>query len=392
MRPLMGLLTFVIIVSVVAFAWQMFRGALASTVPVTVVSERAGLVMNPDAKVKMLDVQIGKVSSIEDLPNGQAAIHLAMDPSRLHLVPANALVNIVSTTVFGAKFVQLMPPANPSTQSLQSGQVLDASHVTVEINSVFEQLTALISKMEPAKLNATLTALSSALSGRGEQTGQMIADFDHFFATVQPSLPQLDHVLAVAPDALDAYADAAPDLIRVFDNTARIGQTVIDEKGNLDAALLGIIGLADRGNDVLESNRQPLTDLLHLLIPTTDLLNRYRVSLECTLAGMLPFYHNPPAPFPGLVGLGSITFGKERYRYPQDLPKVAAKGGPRCAEFGMPDVGYGALPPYLVADIGTSPARYDNQGILLNSDRLKQLLFGPIDGPPRNTAQIGQPG
>ena len=49
-------------------------------------------------------------------------------------------------------------------------------------------------------------------------------------------------------------------------------------------------------------------------------------------------------------------------------------------------------PPYVVADIGANPWRYGNQGILLNSDGLKQLLFGPIDGPPRNSAQIGQPG
>ena len=50
------------------------------------------------------------------------------------------------------------------------------------------------------------------------------------------------------------------------------------------------------------------------------------------------------------------------------------------------------MPPYVVADIGANQAQYGNQGILLNSDGLKQALFGPIDGPPRNTAQIGQPG
>jgi phospholipid/cholesterol/gamma-HCH transport system substrate-binding protein len=27
-----------------------------------------------------------------------------------------------------------------------------------------------------------------------------------------------------------------------------------------------------------------------------------------------------------------------------------------------------------------------------NFDGLKQLLYGPIDGPPRNSAQVGQPG
>jgi hypothetical protein len=30
--------------------------------------------------------------------------------------------------------------------------------------------------------------------------------------------------------------------------------------------------------------------------------------------------------------------------------------------------------------------------VLLNSDALKEALFGPIDGPPRNSAQIGMPG
>ena len=32
-----------------------------------------------------------------------------------------------------------------------------------------------------------------------------------------------------------------------------------------------MIGLADIGNEVLGQNRQPLTDVLHLLVPTTDL-------------------------------------------------------------------------------------------------------------------------
>ena len=56
---------------------------------------------------------------------------------------------------------------------------------------------------------------------------------------------------------------------------------------------------------------------------------------------------------------------------------------------GLPNVPYEYVPPMLVADVGANPWRYGNQGILLNSDGLKQFLFGPIDGPPRNTAQIG---
>ena len=34
-------------------------------------------------------------------------------------------------------------------------------------------------------------------------------------------------------------------------------------------------------------NRQPLTDVLHLLVPTTDLLNKYNQALWCALGGMV---------------------------------------------------------------------------------------------------------
>jgi hypothetical protein len=58
----------------------------------------------------------------------------------------------------------------------------------------------------------------------------------------------------------------------------------------------------------------------------------------------------------------------------------------------LPKLGFGQHPPFVVADVGANPWKYGNQGLLLNADGLKQLLFGPLDGPPRNTAQIGQPG
>ena len=115
-RALAGLATVVVIVAIFALAVGLFQGSFTETVPVTVISPRAGLVMNPDAKVKMRGVQVGKVDSIESRPNGQAVLHLAMDPSQLHLIPANVLVDIASSTVFGAKFVELVPPADPSAQ------------------------------------------------------------------------------------------------------------------------------------------------------------------------------------------------------------------------------------------------------------------------------------
>jgi len=357
---------------------------------VTVISQRAGLVMNPDAKVKMRGVQVGKVDSIEWLPNGQAALHLAMYPSQLQFIPANVLVDIASSTVFGAKSVELVPPAEPSALRLRGGQTLQGKHVMVEINTVFQQLVSVLAQIDPPKLNETLGALAKAFSGRGAQLGQSLSDLDSFLAKYEPSLPALSHDLAALPSVSNAYADAAPDLVKTAANATRISQTIVDEQHNLDALLISAIGLADIGNDVLSTNRKPLTNVLHLLVPTTDLTNEYHEVFTCGFGGLVQIGHNPPLSEPSINISASLTWGGERYRYPTNLPRVAATGGPRC--MGLPVLPFNTAPKQLITDIGADPVGYGNPQLLINSDLLKQLLYGPIAGPPRNPAQVGQPG
>ena len=254
-RPLAGLGLFVALALIFALAVGLFRGSFTETVPVTVIADRAGLVMNPDARVKMRGVEVGKVKTIEQRADGTAALQLDMDPSQMHLIPSNVLVDITSTTVFGAKFVQLMPPPDPSPQKLHEGQVIQSQHVTVEINTVFQQLVNLLDKIDPAKLNETLGAIATAFNGRGEKFGQTLVDFNALLAKIEPSLPNLSHDIEASVPTFNAYADAAPDLVSTIESTTTVSNSIVDQQQNLDEFLVSAIGLADIGNDVVE--RQP---------------------------------------------------------------------------------------------------------------------------------------
>ena len=143
----------------------LFRGSFTKTVPVTVISDRAGLVMNPDAKVKMRGVQVGKVASIENRPDGTAALHLAMDPvaAASHPVQRQRRHRIVDGVRRQVR-ASWSPPTNPSPQTLRAGQVIQSQHVMVEINTVFQQLVQVLDKIDPAKLNETLGAISQRRS------------------------------------------------------------------------------------------------------------------------------------------------------------------------------------------------------------------------------------
>lgn len=389
-RPLAGLVTITAIGGIVSFAAVSFDDGFADTATVTVLSPRAGLVMNPDAKVQFHGVQVGSVSSIEDLPDGQAEMRLSIDPARLHSIPANVMVDVASPTVFGAKSVRLVMPEDPSDDSLRPGQVLNAGHVMVEVNSVFEQLVRTLSSIEPEKLNETLGAIATATNDRGKQFGQAMSDLNSALGQINPHLPALNSDLALAPGVIGTYADVAPDLLTIAKNATSSSNTVVAERDSLDEVLISAIGLSDVGTEVLNENGGSLGDLLHLMIPTTDLTNQYNQALYCALGGMKIMANNPPLKEPGVPVLTGFLWGQERYRYPGDLPKVAATGGPQCTD--LPRVPFGTVPPFVISDVGTNPWKYDNPGILVNSDALKQLLFGPLDGPPRNSAQIGQPG
>ncbi len=85
---------------------------------------------------------------------------------------------IQATTAFGAKFVDLVYPADPSAARLSAGAVLISKNVSTEVNTVFENLVDLLDMIDPAKLNAVLTAVADGVRGQGERIGQATTDLN----------------------------------------------------------------------------------------------------------------------------------------------------------------------------------------------------------------------
>lgn len=152
-----------IVVAAVVFTYLSYTAAFTKTDTVTVTSQRAGLVMENDAKVKYRGIQIGKVTNIA-FTGEQAKLTLDIDRNQMRFIPSNALVKIGGTTVFGAKSVEFLPPPqDPKKTTLQPGANIEASSVQLEVKTLFQTLTDLLHKIDPINLNATLTALGEGL-------------------------------------------------------------------------------------------------------------------------------------------------------------------------------------------------------------------------------------
>ncbi|MEB4209567.1 MlaD family protein [Mycobacterium sp. 94-17] len=129
-----------------ALTYAGYSGRFLDTAPVTVSAPRAGLVMDRDAKVKYLGVRVGSVQSIA-YAGGEAHLELAIDRKQLRRIPGNATVRIASTTIFGAKSVELIAPADPSRAPLRPGAQLRSSGEQLEVNTLFQTLVDVLHKV-----------------------------------------------------------------------------------------------------------------------------------------------------------------------------------------------------------------------------------------------------
>lgn len=161
----------VIVAAAMLISVGAFNRSFTPVVQVTVTSERAGLVMEPNAKVKLRGVQVGRVAAIQGGANpclADLGPRSRSDP--LH--PGQRGRPHRRHPLFGAKFVDLVYPEHPAASRLVAGAVIAAQNVTTEVNTVFENLVALIKQIDPAKLNGIVTAMAEALRGQGQRIGE----------------------------------------------------------------------------------------------------------------------------------------------------------------------------------------------------------------------------
>ncbi|AYE97945.1 MCE-family protein [Mycobacterium paragordonae] len=351
-----------LMVAAAVLTYLSYTAAFTSTETVTVASKRAGLVMEPGAKVKFRGIQIGKVEDIS-YSGDQARLKLAIYSHNLHYVPSNATVHIAGNTIFGAKSVEFIPPQTAAATSLRPNSTVEASAVQLEVNTLFQSLINLLHKVDPVELNGTLSALSEGLRGHGDDLGALLSGLNTLTRQANPKLPTLQEDFRKAGIVTNIYGDAAPDLNTVFANLPTISKTVVDEQSNLNTTLLAAIGLANNGYETLAPAEQNLIDTINRLRAPLKVAADYSPEFGCLLAGIdrgikefAPLIGVRKA---GLFTSSSFVIGAPSYTYPESLPIVNASGGPNCR--GLPDIptkqtgGSFYRAPFLVTDNANIP-------------------------------------
>ncbi|MEE6175148.1 MCE family protein [Mycobacterium sp. 050134] len=365
-----GLVTLLITGLVGVVLYLQFRGEFAPSTKLTMVAARAGLVMDPGSKVTFNGVQIGRVSAISEITrDGKPAAQLVLDvtPKYVHLIPANVAAAVKATTVFGNKYVALTSPSEPAAQPITPAAVIDATSVTTEFNTLFETLTEITGKVDPVKVNLTLSGAAQALAGLGDEFGASLVNGDAILDDVNPRLPRLRGDVRLLATLGDTYADAAPDLWDALANAVTTARTLHRQERDLDGALLAAAGLGNTGAETVGRGGPYLARGAADLVSTSRLLDEYSPEIFCTIRN----FHDVAPKISADLGnngfslgarsSGAIAGAPNPYVYPENLPRTNAHGGPGGRPGCWQTITRELWPaPLLVMDTGISIAPYNH--------------------------------
>ena len=373
----------VLVLIVLTLTVIQFRGGFDTTTRLTLIADRSGLLIDRGAKVTYNGVQVGRVAAIRprrDGPAPGAEVAVDIESRFTDVIPANAAVDITAATIFGNQVVAFRSPPNPVGDRISSVERIDVTHVTTELETLFETMLSISEKVDPIKLNTTLSATAEALTGLGGRFGRSLADANVILNEVNGRIPRLGPDLQRLSEVAEIYTTAAPEFYDALDHLTTTSRTVTTARTELDAALLAAIGFGGTAAEVAERAAPAFVRGIADMVTTSRTLNEYSPMLFCTVrnyANLLPVAseHLGGAGYAMRMRMRMLPGAPNPYIYPDNLPRVNARGGPAGAPGCWQPVTRDFWPaPYLVTDTGVSLAPYNH--VELGQPSLTDLVWG----------------
>ncbi|MER7116018.1 MCE family protein [Saccharomonospora azurea] len=227
----------------------------------------------PHAAVKVNDVPVGRVASIElaDDDDWQAEVVLLVNGDVD--LPADTLANIRQSSLLGEKFVELAAPDHDEPRaSLADGDLIPVSRTNrhVEVEEVFGALSLLLNGGGIAQLRTINHELNQVMTGNEAEIKEFLSHVDHLVSDLDD---HRDEIVAALDglNRLSTTLSEREDAIRGALNDLTPGlEELRDQREQLVTMLESLDELSDVAVDVIHKTREDLVADLEALAPTLD--------------------------------------------------------------------------------------------------------------------------
>jgi phospholipid/cholesterol/gamma-HCH transport system substrate-binding protein len=229
------------------------------------------LALNVNSRVRVADVYVGRVRSIE-LKNWVATLTLDLEPNIK--LPENALARIGQTTLLGSQHVELDLPPDPSPQPLKNGDTIPLKNSSAfpTTERVLASIATVLRGGGIPNLEVIQTEVNNLLSGRADQIREFLNKLDTFTDELNQqrnditraidSTNRLLTIVANRDATLDRVLTEFPPLIKHFADTRDLFADAVQALGRISRAADAALGPSSANlHTNLQNLQRPLKQL-----------------------------------------------------------------------------------------------------------------------------------
>ena len=229
------------------------------------------LALNVNSRVRVADVYVGRVRSIE-LKNWVATLTLDLQPDVK--LPENSLAKIGQTTLLGSQHVQLDPPPDPSPQPLKNGDTIPLKNSSAfpTTERVLASIATVVRGGGIPNLEVIQTEINNLLTGRADQIREFLNRLDTFtdglnqqrndITRAIDSTNRLLTIVANRNNTLDRVLTEFPPLIKHFADTRDLFADAVESLGRISNAADAALGPSSANlHTNLQNLQRPLKEL-----------------------------------------------------------------------------------------------------------------------------------
>jgi phospholipid/cholesterol/gamma-HCH transport system substrate-binding protein len=255
----------------------------------------------PQSAVKVNDVTVGSVTSIEVGSTQTYSARVRVRIRKDVVLPANAHASLRQTSLLGEKFVSLDPPTTEAPQGrLRNGAMIGLDRTTrnADIEEVLAALSLVLNGGSLEQLQTINRELVLALKGRESKVRDLLNQLNTFVGGLDKQKGDIVRALD-GLDKLTARLAAQRDTLAVGLRDLPAGVTVLaDQRAQLTQVLTGLNRLGTVAVQVIRASQQNTVADLRALEPILTQLSRAGKNLPDSLE-LLTTY-----PFPRTVDEG----------------------------------------------------------------------------------------
>ncbi len=212
----------------------------------------------PGSVVRVLGVDVGKITDVgTDPADDFVTVTILMDGDVQ--VPADARAIIIPAALLGERYIQLDPPFTGGA-TLEEGATigLERTIVPSEFDEILESLNNFVGEIDDTELARLVDNLAGALDGNGAALATTIDSARGAINVLRENDDELIALASRLSDLNETVASRDGAIAKLIGDFDTVMTSLSDDRGDINAALRGLVRVSDELATLLERHRPDL--------------------------------------------------------------------------------------------------------------------------------------